>query len=296
MLLLRLATASQEMRTPEPEHKGAGRRGASRPSLVPVCTTILPTTPRMRRHRLSKAARWARSARPADEQWGTCFRDSILDAHAKQAQSCRMELLHFSMRYIWAIVWGWGGLAFGMLGIVEIIAWLFCQSGKWLRDWLGTYRWRVAIVLIVLAQATAYYDLGQQTRQVHTEQSPSPQSFGGSLREFNTLIGRDDWAVPWATNNVVVDWDTIQDYDAIAEITVRTYTGSFTMHPELKTAVRLKVVPDRTIVATQDIANKDGIVRLLLPRLEGRKEYQIEIKLYPDMQASVEGQVVFKRR
>ena len=68
------------------------------------------------------------------------------------------------------------------------------------------------------------------------------------------------------------------------------------MHPDLKTAVRLTLVPDSTIVATQDIANKDGIARLLLPRLEGRKEYQIEITLYPDMQASVEGQVVFKRR
>ncbi|MSO21217.1 MAG: hypothetical protein EXQ56_12330 [Acidobacteria bacterium] len=124
---------------------------------------------------------------------------------------------------------------------------------------------------------------------------PISQSFGGSLEKFNNSIGKDDWAVPLGTDNVVLDWDAVREYDAVADITVRTYTGNYGMQPELKTSVRLKMVPEGTIIETRDIANRDGIRRFALPRMVGRKQYQLEIKLYPEMQASVAGQIVFTR-
>jgi len=72
-----------------------------------------------------------------------------------------MELLHFSLRYVWAIIWGWGGLALGLLALNDLSEWLLGHSLKWLRH----HRWVSAGILLIIAQAVTYHDLEEQLRQ-----------------------------------------------------------------------------------------------------------------------------------
>ena len=187
--------------------------------------------------------------------------------------------------FVFDSLWNWGGLLMGALGLAQLVEWF---SGKNIPLLPWKVKLVVALVVLEWAQFSAYkYQHDQvvrlQNAPTAAEQAPAPLPLGGSLQTLNNEIGKDDWAA-------------LRAYDATAEITVRTYTEQYAMRPELKTAVRLKLVPNGTIVETQDIANKDGIGRFMLPRSEGRKQYQIEIRLYPNTQASVVGQIVFNRR
>lgn len=56
--------------------------------------------------------------------------------------------------YFWSVLWGWQTLALAILGLNELSDWLFGRSWKWLH----TYKWRVAIVLLIASQAVVYFE------------------------------------------------------------------------------------------------------------------------------------------
>jgi hypothetical protein len=74
--------------------------------------------------------------------------------------------------YAWAVVWGWQGLALGLLGLNELCEWLFKFSWKWLHK----RRWQVAVVLLLVAQGVVYFDALRQ--KAAAAPTPAPASTG----------------------------------------------------------------------------------------------------------------------
>jgi hypothetical protein len=65
------------------------------------------------------------------------------------------DIFDSAIGYLWAVLWNWWGLALAILAINEVAEWL---SGKSMR-WVHRHRIKLGLLLIVLAQAFAYYDL-----------------------------------------------------------------------------------------------------------------------------------------
>lgn len=74
--------------------------------------------------------------------------------------------------YAVAVLWGWWGLAAALLGMNEISEKLLGISWRWLRD----LRWRVVVVLLMVAPAFVYKDLTAQVDSLKkaTQQQQSP--------------------------------------------------------------------------------------------------------------------------
>jgi hypothetical protein len=153
------------------------------------------------------------------------------------------------------------------------------------------------------AQQRLIRDAQAQTNQLREEldairaqpSCPETRQFSGMMEPRNW--SEKVWTTAWNTTGISIDWPTLGNCEATANVSIRIIdANTMVALPGLRGMVRILVLPSGEFIGTREVTNRDPMLRIPLPRADGRMEYQIQVRVEPNTGMGVDGGVSFAPR
>jgi hypothetical protein len=188
---------------------------------------------------------------------------------------------------------------FVMLSVVLIAALELLHRRFEKHSWIGRVRDVVVGLLIGAAIAPYVNDVLARQRDAENRQREQeaarlqPLPFSGTLEPQN-WYRQGEWIAAWRTSQPVIDWPTMEHYDAVANISVRIIDArTLIPRPDAKGFIRIVALPSGNVIGEREVSDGTGDQAITLPRTSNRTQYELQVKVMPDTAMGVDGKISF---